>query len=426
MRKLNLLTELQVRNAKPAKGKFVDRLPDGGNLYLQVTKSLSEGGGYNRNWIFRYQLDGRKNRHDLGLGPAHTVGLKQARAKAAELRMQLYEGIDPAQERKAIKAERKAKLAAEIKRTTFAECWHRYFRVHSPTWKSSKHRQQWESSMRTYVLPTLGPLNVADIETPHVVKVLEPIWIKKAETASRVQNRIKLVMDAAIAGGHRKDNPALRGPVKALLGKAKRGNGHYEAMPYADAPGFMAELGNRDLVSARALEFTILTAVRTSETLGATWDEIDLPHKLWTIPAKRMKADRDHRVPLSNRAVDILKSLPHSGKHVFMNGKHPFNDNSLLKLLRGMRDATVHGFRATFRTWLHERTSFPHDLGELCLAHKVGDKTVQAYQRGDGLQKRVRLMQAWADFLAKPLPASAETVDLHSERQRRSGKLANA
>jgi len=419
MRKLHLLTELQVKNAKPAKGKFVDRLPDGGNLYLQVTRSLSEG--FNRNWIFRYELDGK--RHDLGLGPAHTVGLKAARAKAAELRMQLYDGIDPAQERKAIKAERKAKLAAEIKRLTFAQCWQAYHKVHARGWKHPKHRKQWESSMQTYALPVIGNLNVADIETAHVEKVLSPIWDKIPESASRIQNRIKLVLDYAIAGDYRgKDNPAARDLVKARLGKIKRGNGHYEAMPYIDAPAFMAELRKRDLVSARALEFTILTAVRTNEVLGATWDEIDLKHKLWTIPAERMKAEREHRVPLSDRAVDILKSLHHSGKHVFLNeAKKPFDEGALLKLLQNMvTNATVHGFRSSFRDWAAERTNYPHDLCELCLAHKVGDATVRAYLRGDGLQKRIRLMQTWSDFLAKPQTKTGDVADLKAERERRA------
>ena len=417
MRKLNLLTGLQVRNAKPGKGKFVDRLPDGGNLYLQVTRSLSEG--FNRNWIFRYELDGK--RHDLGLGPAHTVGLKAARAKAAELRMQLYDGIDPAEERAELKAERKAKLADEIKRLTFAQCWAAYHKVHAKDWKHPKHRKQWESSMQTYVLPVIGNLNVADIETAHVEKVLSPIWDKIPESASRIQNRLSMVLNFAIAGGYRgKDNPAARALVKARLRKVKRSNGHYEAMPYIDAPAFMAELRKQDLVSARALEFMILTAVRTNEVLGATWDEIDLTHRLWTIPAERMKADREHRVPLSNRAVDILKSLHHHhGKRVFLNeAKKPFNEGTLLKLLRNMVPGmTVHGFRSTFRDWAAERTAYPHDLAELCLAHKVGDATVQAYRRGDGLQKRFRIMQTWADFLAKPQTAkSGDVVDLNERR----------
>jgi integrase len=424
MRKLDLLTELQVKNAKPAKGKFVDRLPDGGNLYLQVTKSLADGGGFNRNWIFRYELDGK--RHDLGLGPAHTVGLKAARAKAAELRMQIYDGIDPMQERKKRNAERKAKLAAEIKRLTFAQCWADYHKVHAKDWKHPKHRKQWESSMQTHVLPVIGNLNIADIETAHVEKVLSPIWDKIPESASRIQNRIKLVLDYAIAGDYRgKDNPAARNLVKARLGKLNRGNGHYEAMPYIDAPAFMAELRERDSVAARALEFTILTAVRTNETLGATWDEIDLKHRLWIIPAERMKADREHRVPLSDRAVDILKSLHHHhGKLVFMNeAKKPLDDNTLLKLLRGMHaDATVHGFRSTFRDWVGDRTNYPRELGELCLAHAVGDQTEQAYRRGDGLQKRIRLMQAWADFLAKPQPVKrgSNVADIAAERKRRA------
>jgi integrase len=416
MRRLNLLTELQARNAKPAKGKFVDRLPDGGNLYLQVTRSLSEG--FNRNWVFRYEMDGK--RHDLGLGPAHTIGLKAARAKAAELRMQIYEGINPAQERKAIKAERKAKLAAEIKRMTFAECWNAYHKIHAKDWKHPKHRQQWESTMRTYVLPVLGNLNIADIETPHVEKVLSPIWTDKAETASRIQNRIKLVMDYAIAGGYRgKDNPAARDLVKARLGQIKRNNGHYKAMPYVEAPAFIAELRKRDLVSARALEFTILTAVRTNEALGATWDEIDLKHKLWTIPAERRKSPRDHRVPLSDRAVDILKSLHHSGKHVFLNdARKPFDEGALLKLLQNMRPGcTVHGFRSSFCDWAAERTSYPEAVAEMALAHAVPDATVAAYKRTNLFDRGVRLMRLWSDYLAKPHP-SAEVVDLE-ERKRR-------
>jgi integrase len=419
MRKLHLLTELQVKNAKPARGKFVDRLPDGGNLYLQVTRSLSEG--FNRNWIFRYELDGK--RHDLGLGPAHTVGLKAARAKAAELRMQIYDGIDPKLERDELKAERKAKLAAEIKRMTFAQCWAAFYKIHAKDWHHPKHHKQWVSSMETYALPVIGNLNVDDIDTKHVDDVLRPIWTVKAVTASRVQNRIELVLNYAIACGFRtkKDNPAARKLVKAMLGKSKGGNGHYEAMPYVDAPAFIAELRKRDLVSAKALEFTILAAVRTNEVLGATWDEIDLTHRLWTIPAERMKADREHRVPLSNRAVDILKSLHHHhGKRVFLNkAKKPFNEGALLKLLRNMVPGmTVHGFRSTFRDWAAERTAYPHDLAELCLAHKVGDATVQAYRRGDGLQKRIRLMQTWADFLDKPQP-TGDVADLKAERERR-------
>jgi integrase len=419
MRKLNLLTGLQVRNAKPGKGKFVDRLPDGGNLYLQVTRSLSEG--FNRNWIFRYELDGK--RHDLGLGPAHTVGLKAARAKAAELRMQIYDGIDPAEERAELKAERKAKRAAEIKRLTLAQCWHAFHKIHAKDWKHPKHRKQWESSMRTYVLPVIGNLNVADIETAHVEKVLSPIWDKIPESASRIQNRIKLVLDYATAGGYRgKDNPAARDLVKARLGKIKRGNGHYEAMPYVDAPAFMADLRKRHVTSARALELTILTAVRTSETIGAIWSEIDLHKKLWTIPAERMKAERDHRVPLSDRVVEILKSMPRDGKLVFLtDAKKPFDEGALLKLLQGMRPGvTVHGFRSTFRDWAAERTNYPEAVAEMALAHAVPDATVKAYKRTDLFDRRVRLMRQWSEYLAKPVAVGAGVADLAAERKRRA------
>jgi integrase len=416
MREINLLSEFEVKNAKPDKGKFVKRLLDGAGLYLQVTKSLSSG--FNRNWIFRYELDGK--RHDLGLGPAHTVSLGEARRKATELRLQIYDGIDPAQERADLKAERLGRKAAKLKATTFQQCWQAYFKIHAKTWKNPKHRAQWESTMRTYVLPVLGPLNVADIETAHIEKVLAPIWDKIPETASRVQNRIKLVLSYAIAGGFRTgDNPASRDLVKARLGKIQRGNGHHAALPFVEAPAFMAKLRERDSLSARALEFTILTAVRTGETIGALWNEIDLKHKVWVIPAERMKSGREHRVPLCDRAVDILQSLPHSGKHVFINGhKRPLSNMAMLELLRGMSPGhTVHGFRSTFRDWAAERTNYPEFVIEMALAHAVDDKTVKAYKRTDVVERRVRLMKQWADFVARPRSVtSGKVVELAAAR----------
>jgi integrase len=419
MREINRLTDAEVRSAKPDKGKFVVRLADGAGLYLQATKS---GSGVNRNWIFRYELDGE--RHDLGLGPLHTVTLSEARRRATELRLQILDGIDPMQERADLKAERLGRKAAKLKATTFGQCWQAYFKIHAKTWKNPKHRAQWESTMRTYVLPVLGPLDVAHIETGHVEKVLAPIWDKIPETASRVQNRIKLVLAYAIAGGFRSaDNPASRDLVKARLGKIQRGNGHHAALPFVEAPAFMAELRKRASVSARALEFTILTAVRTGETIGALWSEVDLKHKLWTIPAERMKSGREHRVPLSDRAVEILKSFPHSGKHVFINGhKRPLSNMAMLELLRGMSPGhTVHGFRSTFRDWAAERTAFPDFIVESALAHAVDDKTVKAYKRTDVVERRVRLMKQWADFLAKPRPATTgEVHDLKAERERRA------
>jgi integrase len=420
MREINRLSDAEVRNAKPDKGKFVKRLLDGAGLYLQAT--LSRSGGINRNWIFRYELDGQ--RHDLGVGPAHTVSLSEARRRASELRLQILDHIDPAQERADLKAERLGRIAAKLKATTFLQCWNAYFKIHAKTWKNPKHRAQWESTMRTYVLPVLGPLDVRHIETAHVEKVLAPIWDKIPETASRVQNRIKLVLAYAIAGGFRSsDNPAARDLVKARLGKIQRTNGHHAAAPYVQLPALMAELRKRDSMSARALEFTITCTTRTSETIGAVWDEIDLKKRLWVIPPERMKSGREHRIWLSDRAVELLKSLPHRGKHVFTGtNRKPLSNMAMLECLRGLSPGhTVHGTaRSSFRDWATERTNIPEFIIEQQLAHAVGDETVKAYKRTDVIARRARLLKLWSDYLAKPVRA-ADTVDLDAERKKRRG-----
>jgi integrase len=416
MREINRLTDAEVRSAKPDKGKFVVRLADGAGLYLQVTRS---GNGLNKNWIFRYELDGE--RHDLGLGPLHTVTLSEARRRATELRLQILDGIDPMQERADLKAERLARKAERIKATTFRACADAYYKIHHKSWTNEKHRKQWASTMRVYVFPVIGDLNVADIETAHIEKVLAPIWDTKAETASRVQKRIEHVMNYAIGGKLRNgDNPARREYLKARLGKLQRGNGHHAALPFVEAPAFMATLRQRDSVSARCLEFTILCAARTGEAIGAVWDEIDLKKRVWIIPAERMKSDREHRVPLCDRAVEILKSLPHRGAHVFTGtNKKPLSNMAMLELLRGLSPGhTVHGFRSTFRDWAAERTNYPEFVIEMALAHAVGDDVVKAYKRTDLFARRTRLMKQWADFLAKPR-APAETVDLAAERKKR-------
>jgi integrase len=422
MRKTEILTDATIRNAKPDKGKFVKRLLDGAGLYLQATKSTT---GVNRNWIFRYELDGE--RHDMGLGPLHTVGLSEARRRASELRLQILDGIDPMQERADLKAERLARKAERIKATTFKECAEQYYKKHHTTWTNEKHRKQWVSTMRDYVFPVIGNLNVADIETRHIEKVLDPIWSKIPETASRVQKRIEHVMNYAIAGKLTKngDNPARREFIKARLGKLQKDVEHHAALPFLKAPTFMATLRDRDSVSARALEFTILTAARTGETIGAQRDEIDLKRRLWTIPAERMKTGREHRVPLCDRAVEIIKGVPRRGAFVFASvSKKPLSNMAMLELLRGMSPGhTVHGFRSTFRDWAAERTNYSEFVIEMALAHAVGDEVVKAYKRTDLFERRVRLMKQWGDFLAKPRPA-AETVDLQAERQRR--EAANA
>jgi len=419
MREINLLTEFAVKNAKPDKGKFVKRLLDGAGLYLQATRSA--GGGINRNWIFRFELDGQ--RHDLGLGPLHTIGLSEARRKATELRLQLYDGIDPAQERADAKAERLARKAERIKATTFKACAEAYYKIHHKTWSNDKHRKQWVSTMRDYVFPMIGSLNVNNIETAHIEKALAPIWEKIPETASRVQKRIEHVFNYAIAGKLRTgDNPARREYIKARLGKIQKGNGHHAALPFVEAPAVIANLRKRDSVSARALEFTIQTAARTGETIGATWDEIDLKKRLWIIPAERMKADREHRVPLSDRAVDILKALPHRDGYVFTGtNKKPLSNMAMLELLKGLRPGiTTHGFRSTFRDWAAERTSYPEFVIEMALAHAVGDDVVKAYKRTDVFAKRAKLMAQWSAYLAKPVRA-ADVSDLDAERKKRRG-----
>jgi integrase len=414
MRKIGLLSEKQVKNLKPDPGKFVRRVADGGGLYLQATVSTAEG--FNRNWIFRFEMDGV--RHDLGIGPLHTVTLSEARRRATALRLRILDGIDPAQEREKIKAERLAHRAQALKATTFAQCWEGYFKKHAKGWKHPKHVKQWQSTMRDYVLPTLGNLNVADIETRHVEKALAPIWDKIPETASRVQNRIKLVLAYAIAGGLRgKDNPAARDLVKSRLGKIQRTNGHYAALKHEETPAFVADLRKQDSVAARALEFTILTAVRTSETIGAVWDEIDLTKRVWTIPTERMKTGKEHRVPLTDRAMEILKSIHHREGLVFLNGRNPLSDSIMARLLKRMRsdDVTVHGFRSTFRDWAEERTNYPEFVREMSLAHAVGDAVKKAYRRTDVFEKRTRLMKQWADYLAKPVQ-TGDVVDLKSRR----------
>ncbi len=269
--------------------------------------------------------------------------------------------------------------------------------------------------MERLVYPTIGALNVADIDHAHVEKVLTPIWQKIPDTASKVQGQISRVLDYAKAGKLRDgENPASRNFVTAQLGKPRNGRKHHAALPFDDVPALVAELHTDQSISALALEFTILTAARTSEALGATWDEIDPKKKTWIVPAERMKSAREHRVPLSSRAVEILDGLKRHGKYVFasMTGQ-PLSNMALLMLLRRRRPGmTVHGMRSCFRDWVSERTNYPDKLAELCIAHSVGNATEQAYRRGDGLQKQIRLMQTWADFLAKPRPTSATVTPL--------------
>ena len=416
MRRIELLTEKQVRNAKPDKGKFVKRLLDGAGLYLQTTAGQ---GGVNRNWILRYELHGA--RHDMGIGPLHTVGLAEARRRARDLRLLILDGVDPLEARNEERAERRAKAQAvraeQAKALTFAQCAEKYLAVHGDKWKSDKHASQWRATLETYAYPVVGDLNVADIDEGHLVRVLQPIWRKVPETARRVRGRIEAVLGYATVSKFRSgDNPARwRSHLETLLGGTQKVVEHHAALPFDECAAFMVELRGRKSTSATALEFAILTAGRTGEVIGARWDEIDFRHKTWTVPASRMKAKREHRVALCDRAVQMLKGIDRRGDLVFgsaVTGR-PLSNMALLELLRGMRPGlglTVHGFRSSFRDWASERTNFAREVVEMALAHAVGDKVEAAYRRGDLFEKRRKLMEAWAGFLARPVAAEGATV----------------
>ena len=389
-RSINRLSHLKVAAAKK-RGLYAD----GGGLYLQVAP------GGSKSWLFRFKMDGRAR--DMGLGPLNSVSLANAREIATECRQQRLAGLDPIEARKAAKAD--ARLLA-ARATTFDAARDAYIAAHEASWRSAKHTQQWRSTLATYATPVIGGLPVQDVDTPLVLKVLEPIWNTKTETASRVRGRIELILDWAKARGLRVgENPARwRGHLSNLLPKRSkiRRVKHHPALPYAEMPAFMTALRRREGFAPRALEFVILTAARTGEGLGARWHELDLEAGLWTIPAERMKGGREHRVPLPKRVVAMLKELAalRLNEFVFPGLKRgrPLSSMRLLMLLRDMGHdhITVHGFRSTFKDWASETTRFPDHLSEMALAHISADKVRAAYARGDLFQKRRELMEAWA------------------------------
>ena len=392
-----------------AKARKPGRYGDGGGLWLQVTATeTKQGPSIAKSWLFRYMLLGKARQ--MGLGPVHTVTLAEARDKARQARALLLEGIDPINARHGRRADALAEAAKQI---TFADAAEKYIAAHRSGWKNEKHGEQWKKTLENYAFPIIGNMAVASVETAHVLRVLEPIWNTKTETASRVRGRIESVLDWAKVRKYRTgDNPARwRGhldkllPAKTKVRKVK----HHDAMPYTNVPGFVDELRALDHISARALEFTILTAARTGETIGARWSEIDMSAKVWTVPGERTKSGREHRVPLSDRALEILAGVPREdgNDHVFIGGRKGsgLSNMAMLALLRGMIEngLTVHGFRSSFRDWAGESTNFPREIAEAALAHVLPDKTEAAYRRGDALEKRRRLMDAWARFCAKPI-----------------------
>jgi len=407
--KIGRLTTREVQTARPRGRAAV--FADGGNLYLQAT--VGKKGEISRSWIFRYEYLGQ--RHDVGLGPAHTVGLAEARAKAKAMRLQLLDGVDPLVAKQRARAEQMEQLAQRARAMTFRGCFEACLASHEDGWKNAEHRRQWRTTIEQHVLPAIGDLAVDDIGTPHIIKVLEPIWKAKPETASRLRGRIERVLAWATVRGFRSgDNPARwRGHLQEMfpaVGKIAKVN-HHEATPYIDVPALMTKLRERDNLAARALEFTILTAVRTSETLGATWSEIDLAAKTWTVPAGRMKRDKEHRVPLSDRAIEILRGRPSREGRVFdISGRAAMLFE--LREVHGEKGPTVHGFRSSFRDWCSERTSYPPVVAEQALAHAVGSKVERAYNRSDLFEKRRRLMGDWASWCSRPVPTGATVTAL--------------
>jgi integrase len=373
--------------------------PDGGGLYLQVTKRGA------RTWVYRFMLHGRAR--EMGLGPLHIVPLAEAREKARGARKLRHEGIDPIEARKAKQTEDRLAAATAM---TFRECAERYIEAHKPGWKNTKHAKQWPSTLETYVYPVFGLLPVQAVDVGLVMKVLEPIWRTKPETASRVRGRIESILDWAAVRGYRKgENPARwRGHLDKLLpgrGKVRKVE-HHPALPYTEMGDFISTLHEQEGVGARALEFLVLTATRTGEVIGARWEEVDLAKGVWTVPGERMKAGKEHRVPLSGRALEIVEEMKadqvNDHPFVFPGGRagRPLSNMAMLKLLgrMGRDDLTAHGFRSTFRDWAAEMTHFPSEVVEMALAHTVSDKVEAAYRRGDLFEKRRELMEAWARY----------------------------
>jgi len=393
-RTLNKLSDVAVKAAKKP-----GRHSDGGGLYLNISPSGT------KSWLFMWVLDGK--RREMGLGAYPAISLAKARATAINCREAVAEGRDPIAE--------KAKEAEP----TFGECVDKFIESIKAEWRNDKHAYQWRQTLGDSYCQSLRSKRVSQITTEDVLKVLSPVWTAKSETASRLRGRIERVLEYAKVKGWRSgENPAAwRGNLRNLLPRRQKlQRGHQPAMPYGDLPAFMLRLRASEAMAARAMEFTILTAARSGETIGAKWKEIDFDRKVWTVPAERMKGGETHVVALSSVAVDLLKRLQevHAGGDFIFAGvprpgnrqdaKHgrPLSNMAMMMLLRRMKltDITVHGFRSAFRDWAGDVTSFPREVAEAALAHKVGNEVERAYRRSDALEKRRKLMQAWADYLA--------------------------
>jgi integrase len=411
-----------VRTAKPG------RYCDGDGLYLLVKKSGA------RFWVFRYKVNGSKLR-EAGLGRAgegrNSVRLAEAREKASTLFRQVKSGIDPLSAREAMAAAAKAEAQdAAVKRVTFREAAQRYIDGHAPSWRNPKHAAQWGATIETYANPVFGDLPVGDVATTHVLAAIEPIWLDKPETASRLRGRVERILDFAKTRGWRAgENPAawkghlaLTLPARSKVRKVE----HHAALPWREIGDFVLALKDQQGVGARALRFAILTAARSGEVRGARWSEIDMSAATWIVPAGRMKGGREHRIPLSALALDLLREtartrLSREPDALVFPGRdagRPLSDMSLTAVLRRMRlgELTAHGFRSSFRDWAAETTAYPTELVEMALSHAVSNKVEAAYRRGDLFEKRRRLMDDWAAYCWTP--STAETAQIVSLRER--------
>jgi len=364
-----------------------------------------------RSWILRMVVCGK--RRDMGLGPYPDITLTMARGKARAAREKAGQDM---------RRERAASLppAEQAPEKTFEWCARQYMDAHGDTWKNAKHRAQWASTLATYAYPIVGKMPVHDVEQAQVLTVLEPIWKTKNETASRLRGRMETVLDWATVRRYRKgENPARwKGHLDKLLARPSKVQKveHHRALSIDDMGAFMADLRQLEGMAVRALELVILTATRSGEVRGATWGELDLKAALWTVPGERMKAGKGHRIPLSRQAVALLKALPRTGHDLVFSAARgeQLSDRTLTAVMRRMEAGAVpHGFRSTFRDWAGERTDYPRDMAEMALAHALESNVEAAYRRGDALEKRRHMMQAWADFCDRPR-AAAKVIRLRA------------
>jgi integrase len=380
---------------------------DGGGLYLQVSATST------KSWVFRFRVrsgDPKERRlREMGLGSLDAVSLAEARDAARACRKQLQGGLDPILARK---DGRKAAALEASQAMTFKDCADAYVTAHKPSWSNKKHAQQWSATLATYVEPVFGSHLVKNVDTAAIMLVLDPIWHGKRETASRLRGRIEAILDWATARGYRQgENPARwKGGVEKLLPARTKSTKvkHHSALPYSELPNFIKALRAQPGVAAAALEFAVLTAARTSEVIGATWSEINFEKRMWIVPEGRMKAGREHRVPLSQAALGVLKRMEklRNGDALFPSSSKTthLSNMALLSVLKrmGRTDLTAHGFRSTFRDWTAECTDTTREVAEIALAHSVGNAVEAAYRRGDLFEKRRGLMASWAEFCDKP------------------------